>query len=887
MKYDIVYNTLKELCINEKKENTKVEGFSTEHIAALLGMRRTNVSRELGKLLREGAISKKDGRPVLYCVNNMNHNISDAINKKSSVFDSVIGKELSLKHPIALSKAAIVYPPRGLHTLIVGETGVGKSFFAKCMFKYALETSIIKDDSRFAVFNCADYANNPQLLVSYLFGVTKGAYTGAFKDRVGIIERARNGILFLDEVHRLPAEGQEMLFTLIDEGRYTPLGSTKEINISTMIICATTENIDSSLLKTFKRRIPVTINLPSLRERTVEERVSLIENFFEEESKRIGKKIEIEEDAITALLNYECPNNIGELKSHIQIACAKAFLRTMFTENRMKIKLEDFSEEVRTGLLVSKKVNYKELKIQIGNSADLNNENNEDKYSLSRNLYEFIEIRTENLRTKGFNEEEIRDKISNEVENFINDYLFSIKNNSNEDDIKRIVNNDLYDLLNNFMHLAEYKLSRKISKNIFLGLLMHIDTFLGRIRENKIIKNPKIDEIRKKYHEEFNLAMKLSEKLEQKYDITVPMDEIGFITMFFAADVEETEGKVSVIVVMHGNSTASSMAEVTNQLLNTNHVLGFDMPLSMKPETALSKIEELVKENDEGAGALILVDMGSLKFFDKLIKNDTGIEVRTVDMATTATVIEATRKALMNQKLDEIVESIALESRYVGNFIGQPIKSKKEVIITACYTGEGTAQKIKEIIYSKFDRENYEVINLSIQDKTEFKKAVEDIGKENHIVSIISAFDLKIEGIEYISMDKFFKEFMGENFDKDFRDERLIKEIKVVYRDYLDLEQADFIVSGFMRLIYTMKYMFDLHLDSEKLNGLLMHFGCLVQRLLNMEDTEKCRNLELILSRHSDIFSYLKEGLKDLEGKLKIKFSNVDIGNLVEILINL
>ncbi|PPK48627.1 sigma 54-interacting transcriptional regulator [Clostridium algidicarnis] len=890
MKIDIVYNTLSAQCTKQLREQGKVTGVSTEYLSKLLDMKRANVARELGKLINEGTISKGEGRPVLYYVNNNSKGDkaqNENLKQKPSVFDSIIGKNFSLKHPIALAKAAIVYPPKGLHTLIVGETGVGKSFFAKCMFKYSLEVNNINNNGSFAVLNCADYANNPQLLLSHLFGVEKGAYTGATENKDGIIERARDGILFLDEVHRLPSEGQEMLFTLIDEGKYTPLGSTREVTINTMIICATTENIESSLLKTFKRRIPVTITLPSLRERTAEERASLIENFFEEESKRIGKKIDVETDAFTALLNYECPNNIGELKGNIQIGCAKAFLRTMFTEEKMEITIDDFSEEVRAGLLLSKKISSKDLKLKINNDAEFDDEYMEDKYSLSKDLYEFIDKETESLKKRGLKEDEIKNKISNEVEGFINNYLSSINNNSSEDDIKRIVNNELYDFLSNFMYLAEYKLKRNISKNIFLGLLLHIDTFIGRIRENRLIANPKIDKIRKRYPEEFKIAMMLSEKLEQKYDFTVPMDEIGFITMFFAADIEKVEGRVTVIVAMHGKCTATSMAEVTNQLLNENHAIGFDMPLSMKPEVALNKIENIIKENHEGVGAILLVDMGSLKFFDKIIKSNTGIDVKAVDMVTTATVIEATRKALMHQSLDEIVKSVDLESRYVGNFIGKSIDSKKEVIITACSTGEGTAQKLKEIIYSKYSKDKYEVINLSIKDKEKFKKAVGNIRKDSNIISIISAFDLKIEGIHYIPMDKFFKEFMGEDFEEHIKDEKLIKDIKNVYKDYLDLQKADYIVNSFMELLTTMKYLFGIHLDSEKLNGLLMHFGCLIQLLINREEREGCNNLELILSRHQEIFKYLQDGLQDLEETLKIKFTEDDLANIVEILIKL
>ena len=63
-------------------------------------------------------------------------------------------------------------------------------------------------DYPFVTFNCADYFNNPQLLLSQLFGHVKGAFTGADTDKIGLVEKANGGILFLDEVHRLPPDGQ-------------------------------------------------------------------------------------------------------------------------------------------------------------------------------------------------------------------------------------------------------------------------------------------------------------------------------------------------------------------------------------------------------------------------------------------------------------------------------------------------------------------------------------------------------------------------------------------------------------------------------------------------------------------------------------------------------
>lgn len=129
MKYKIVYETLKKMCLKEFDKTGTIKGFSAKEIASKLNMQRSNVARELTKLYKEGIIDKNKGRPVLYFIKykNSSKNIN-IFNEDISIFDSIIGKDSSLKHQISLAKAAIVYPPRGLHTLIVGETELGNLF---------------------------------------------------------------------------------------------------------------------------------------------------------------------------------------------------------------------------------------------------------------------------------------------------------------------------------------------------------------------------------------------------------------------------------------------------------------------------------------------------------------------------------------------------------------------------------------------------------------------------------------------------------------------------------------------------------------------------------------------------------------------------------------
>ncbi len=167
-----------------------------------------------------------------------------------------------------------MYPPYGLPTLIIGATGVGKSLFARLMYDFSRHENIINGD--FILFNCADYYNNPQLLISHLFGHIKGAFTGATSDKEGLIEKANGGVLFLDEIHRLPPEGQEMVFYTLDSGNFSRLGETERTRTSRFrFICATTENPESALLKTFIRRLPTIINLPALYARSAQEKFEL------------------------------------------------------------------------------------------------------------------------------------------------------------------------------------------------------------------------------------------------------------------------------------------------------------------------------------------------------------------------------------------------------------------------------------------------------------------------------------------------------------------------------------------------------------------------------------------------------------------------------------
>ena len=333
----------------------KKQGITAEEIAYRLQSDRSNISRDLNRLHKEQRCYKEKTRPVRFFPCTRKRVPKTGVPKETPKMvdmDKFLKRNPSLFHQIEQGKAAILYPGDGMHMLLLGETGVGKSLFADLLHKYGIQSGKLAEASPFIQFNCADYAHNPQLLMSQLFGHVKGAYTGAETNKTGLLEKANGGILFLDEIHRLPIEGQEMLFTYIDRGVFRRLGeSEKDHHANVLIIGATTEKKDT-LLKTFIRRLPIIIDLPSLRERSIEERHQLFDTFVQQEVDQLGVPMYFSKNALKAFLHYKCELNIGQFKADIRIAFAKSYARFLAVkEDYLRVSSKDLPDYIRAGLL--------------------------------------------------------------------------------------------------------------------------------------------------------------------------------------------------------------------------------------------------------------------------------------------------------------------------------------------------------------------------------------------------------------------------------------------------------------------------------------------------------------------------------------------------------
>ncbi len=205
--------------------------------------------------------------------------------------------------------------------LILGETGTGKEVLANHLHRLSKRAS-----KPFVPINCSAIPDT--LIESELFGYKKGAFTGAAGDRDGLLRKADLGTVFLDEIGDLQLHMQVKLLRVIQEKRFTRLGSTVEEGSDFRLISATHQPLDEQIQKGFFRqdlffRInTITVELPPLRER-LEDLMDLAQTFIEETAAETNRSIKgCDESARLKLLDFDWPGNIRQLKNAIQRASA-------------------------------------------------------------------------------------------------------------------------------------------------------------------------------------------------------------------------------------------------------------------------------------------------------------------------------------------------------------------------------------------------------------------------------------------------------------------------------------------------------------------------------------------------------------------------------------
>ncbi|MDZ5544818.1 sigma 54-interacting transcriptional regulator [Enterococcus cecorum] len=907
---------LKELLYQEVQTLTNVENIyqnsiTADYLAKRFSAKRNTISHYLNQLVKENLVIKINTRPVLFFEASKLRNYANtellleyasldelqaALHSKKNVFDEIIGSKQSLYGQIRQLKAAARYPGLGLPVLLTGPTGVGKSFLAQKYYEYCVSKGYVSCDKRFIQFNCAEYADNPELLSSILFGYKKGAFTGADADKPGLFDEADGGVLFLDEIHRLNAKGQEKLFSFLDNQLIMPLGETKEAHpVKVRFICATTEDLTSNFLATFMRRIPVQIEIPALNERTALERESLIMKFYRDESIKIEQELYVSQQVLHFLTMRHYSSNVGQLKNAITLSVANALGH--IKDEKIYIRLSDLPSHIlQTNDLIDVKafsqINSDFVAISpqkpISTLENTNDLLNSPIYSM---FQKFIE-----LSEKMDSEEKFKRACMTELELLCDALIYrkrikrggiplSFLKNMIHSEVTSLEANygvkfdgNMVNVLSYYFYYKQFETSdfSTYQRNIFKNMIhmFHIDEpnvsevisiFLRSIARNLNYVNDEVDQLF------LHIYLKIT-----RYDYRLR--------------------PIRALILSHGYSTASSMADVVNKMMNEKIVDAFDMPLDIGVDDIGKELTDYINQYYISDGLLLMVDMGSLEGVSKYISGYVDFPIGIINHVSTQMALHVANEIKQNKSIDEILANVKEEIHYQSQII-YPKEIKKNLIITCCHTGIGTANQIRTLLTESMPAEVEVLVKAYDYRQLLNREQVDVLRKTFNILAIIGTSDPHISGVTYLALEDLisgrniqvleqilstiekgmYMDELNESLLHNFSIERVLNSLTILDAHTV-VNHIDMMMRKFEELSHT-------KLTNQHKMALYIHVSCLIERLIRREPIDSYDfDGQVDDIRHTKKYIWLKNTLSVMEESYSVKIPDSEVGYIYDII---
>lgn len=839
-----------------------LQGIETKTIAETLGLQRSNVSAILNELVKEEKLTKTATRPVLYKLKDQGSTSSE-----EAVFDQLVGAKGSLKNAIQLAKAAILYPKKSLNILIASKNGCGTTYFAKLMYQYAISRGVLKKEAPFVKINCRHYSKNVSVLNDELLGENS------------VFLKAKGGMLFIDYFDLLDVKQQSEIFSFLESGMIHNInGLIYDCRDVYLVLSYSKQNVTS-----INSKIPVIIELPELKERPLQERFELINHFFEREAQNSKRSIEVETNVLKALLLTDFTYNVKELRNEVMSACAKGYVRVVndFDKN-IYICMNDLSTKIKKSLLKLKDY-ASEMDGFFTNQEFILYDRNEGYQNLQiESFYQNIETQYKELENRGINQTSIESVINNHIRGIFDKYNYKQNNDEsiNLEQLSKIVDKRIINIVSLFLEKYQQDTGKKMRTNIFYALCLHINSLITNNISQQHVTNDQIVMTIQNFPKEYAIAASFGDALRDSLGLNLEIAEIVIITMILVGPEEsEDEAKPVLLYIMHGNSTAQSLCDVTNALTHCENAYSYDLKLDVSTQQAMEEIKELIIKIDRGAGILVVYDMGSIKTMLDAISEEIEVKIRYMNIPITLLGIDIARKCSMEDDIDLVYHTANLSYQKTN----QRNIQRNNVIITLCHTGEGGALHLKNYI-DQYSHLGMRTIALAISNREKLVKEIIDLKRIYNIHAFVGTYDPKMLGIPFISIADVFR-VEPKDIDRILLFEPVQSpsiDYGQVYKHfgehfkYTSLSKLKMVLPEFvdsLSVIYS--------LNSDQVLGIFVHIACLIERILSGEISKKNPDTHKIVEALEDDYKIITNLVKPIEKAFKIIIDDNEIANII------
>jgi len=843
-----VLDYIKTVTIDYQGDN--LSNYSATTTSSRLSISRTLASQYLNDLHKEGRIIKINSRPVLFLHKEvlekryqtklrLHEYLSieelflelDNCTKKLA-FDDIIGATGSLKQIIDQCKASIAYPPYGLPILLYGEKGAGKETITKSIYLYATQEGII--------------AKGAQLIRYEVFKDDSDQhFVESLTSEGGVIEQSKHGILCIKNVQYLSSKNRAFLNEIMAHRFY--LRDEAKVLISCRFILETDDTSMMSLMEDLSFTIPTICQIPSFCVRYTEEKEALILKFFKEETVRISKDIFINDTTIRILASHEFEAGILGVQRVIQTICANANADTK--DEVVYVYIYHFPKEI----LMKKDLS----EIDTVNSLEFKSVSN---LKISDDVERVLEYYNAILMETYTSNKELATNSSDRVKlsqnNFISYFDYLLFERKFEQSRLKSLEHSVSEIIKNITQY--YSINMPVNTMTILSRMIYLlrDNNPQLKRWNEMNKNniqKSLNHLEQFYENEFNIATILEQNI-LNYTGT-KLDDINRLILVmdlcnYAQDISLQ--KYMGIIAAHGHTTASSIANTVNTLLEHFVFDAIDMPLDVSVEAIVEKLETHINRNSFSNDIIVLVDMGSLEDIGNKINIQRPRNVAVINNVSTRLALEIGNRMLNDFTLENImkltVEGHSVTYRIIENKIMQ------DVIIFTSENGIAMANRMVSLFVRSLPRSiDVDVIAIDYEELKRVKSNYQIEGK--NILFISGTSNPKVEKMVFLNLEDLIGVDDFHTIHQSLKKYLTIQEIDAFNKNFavnfsLQNVMSHLTILEPVRLMeFVREFVDELQLkmshyfSGRTIIGMYIHISCMIERLVTKDPIYARENL--------------------------------------------
>lgn len=647
------------------------------------------------------------------------------------------------------------------------------------------------------------------------------------------------------------------------------------------LIVATTEEPDKVLLRTLLRRIPMIIEIPSLENRGLQEKVEILHHIFNLEQTRLNIKIKMSSQVYNLLISSKYDGNIGGLKSVIQSCCINSLFQ-INSLNEMEITLKNLPENFLKKIHIEKIVtNHTEEFIYVDNLVKITGVNNR----IIKLCEGIINLYTEK------DDQQFYDRASKKIFEYLDESLIDA-NMQNKTDFYNEGIRHILQLVNMHYHLELSNNNILAMSRLFIDFMhnAHILTEWSRDRKDNIsiiLEKLKNDNLRLD-----SISVEIINCFENYLDMKLSNLELIMLLLFLQIySVTNIIERRSAVILAHGFSTASSIASAANQFLGKYIFDSIDVPLNVDSTTVIKQLNSYISKLNNVEELILLVDMGSLESIY------TGLNLRNakigiINQVTTSIALEIGSSLLRDETLEVIFDRVAnqgtIKYRIENNHRKNPL------ILCSCMSGMGAAERLREVILSSLPRNS--IIKVKSYNYYDLLKNIMNdvLFEDDKVICVVGTMNPNIKGLNFIAIEDLVINTESQNFDVYFKDYLSPEDLDVFKKNILKNfslsnimntltilnpnKLLEYVTEALEKLQNRMK----VHLSNKICLGLYMHVCCLIERLILHQDIEIYPNIEEFVAKQNSFISNVKDSFKEIECYYKVQIPTEEIGYIFD-----